>query len=72
MHGGAPKCRNFKIFVSQARTFKFGLDVDFKCLISYLKKNFGLGPPFGRGGAQSVEILKFLFLKLEPSNLARM
>ena len=41
---------NFKIFVSGARTFKFGQDVDLKSLISYLKKNFGLGPPFGRGG----------------------
>ena len=43
---------NFKIFVSQARTFKFGQDVDFRSLISYQKKNFGLGPPFGGGGAE--------------------
>ena len=63
---------NFKFFVSGARTFKFGQDVDLKSLISYLKKNFGLGPPFGRGGPRSVEILQFLFLKLGPSNLDRM
>ena len=55
---GAPKCQNFTISVSQARTFKFGQDVDLKSLISYLKKNFGFGPPFpfGRRGP---EILKF-------------
>ena len=63
---------NFKIFVSGARTFKFGQDVDLKSLISYLKKNFGLGPPFGRGGLRSVKILQLLFLKLGPSNLDRM
>ena len=53
---GGPEVSNFKIFVSGARTFKFGQDVDLKSLISYLKKNFGLGPPFGRRGP---EVLKF-------------
>ena len=44
-----------KFFVSQARTFKFKQDLDFRSLISY-KKKIGLGPPFGRGGP---EVSKF-------------
>ena len=57
---GAPKCQNFEFFVSQARTVKFGQDVDFRSLISYKKKIVDLGLSFGavRGGVRSIKTLK--------------
>ena len=65
---GAPKGQNFKIFVSQRRTFKILLDTYFGALISYQLKNLSLGPPLAPPGAPKGQNCKIFTFYREPSN----
>ena len=43
------------LFIIQARTFKFWLNIAYIDLISYQLRNFDLEAPYGRQGPQSVK-----------------